>query len=322
MAYEHGQASVEWVAALLCVSLALGALGAGAGRVDGRSYGGWLAHSVTCAVTRGCDESRDALRAAYGADAELVRRHAPSLVYEPGTHTLPVDFRDCRSHTCSDAPDDPDLDAHRSTRGGHPATAFTHVVRRNGETFVQYWLYYPDSTSTAANAAGAWAAAERLTRGKLPGKVPDYPGYHPDDWESVQVRIGRDGRVSTRASSHHGYQWCKQARCKNTWGPWTGWSRVSRGSHAGHVPTVVEHEPTVSRRRTPGRGRMRGLGVRRRARPAIPGVDLRERTSTGAALRLVPIESVDTGAYRPLDPGITPPWEKRVFTDPLSDSTS
>jgi hypothetical protein len=311
MGGERGQASVEWAAAVLCVALAVGGLGAGLGRVDGRSYGGWLAHSIGCAVTGGCRAERDALRAAYGPDAELVRRFAPSLVYEPGTHTLPVDFRRCRSHACSDAPDDPDLDAHRSTRGGHPATAFTHVVRRGGETVVQYWLYYPDSTSTAANAAGIWAAAAGVARGRL----PDYPGSHPDDWESVQVRIGRDGRVSTRASSHHGYQWCKQSRCKNRWGPWTGWSRVSRGSHAGHVPTVVEHEP-VLRRRLPG------LGLRRRVRPAIPGVDSRERTSTSAGLRLIPIESVDTGAYRSLDPGIKPPWRKRVFTDPTSDSTS
>ena len=313
MGGQRGQASTEWVAAVLCVALVLGGLGAGAGRVDGRSYGGWLAHSIGCAVTRGCAAQADALRAAYGADAELVRRLAPSLVYEPGTHTLPVDFRDCRSHECSDAPDDPDLDAHRSTRGGHRATAFTHVIRRDGETFIQYWLYYPDSTSTAANAAAIWAAADRVARGRL----PPYPGFHDDDWESVQVRVGRDGRVSTRSSSHHGYQWCKQRRCKDSWGPWTGWSRVSRGSHAGHVPTVVEHEPLVRRR-----GRMPGLALRRRARPAIPGIDIHERTSTGAGLRLVPIESVDTTAYRPLDPGITPPWRKRVFTDPLSDSTS
>ena len=282
---ECGQASLEWVGAVLCVTVALGAAAAVAGDVDGRSYGGWLARSVVCAVRGGCAAERDAMVAAYGPrDAELVRRYVPSLVYEPGTHTLPVDFRTCRSHRCSDAPDDRDLDVHRSTRGAHRATAFTHVVRRGGETFVQYWLYYPDSTTTVANAAGAWNTARRLAGAWL----PEYPGYHPDDWESVQVRLGRDGRVQVRASSHHGYQWCKQRRCRNSWGPWTGWSRVSRGSHAGHVPE----------------------------RPA------RERTTTGAALRLVPLESLDAGAYEPLDPGITPPWRKRVYTDPLSDSTS
>ena len=314
MGNQRGQASVEWIAAVLCVSLALGGLGAAAGRVDGRSYGGWLAHTIVCAVRGGCAEERDALAAAYGADAALVRRYAPGLVYEPGTYTLPVDFRECRSHTCADAPDDPDLDAHRSARGGHPATVFTHVVRRGGETFIQYWLYYPDSTSTAANAAGIWAAADRIARQRM----PDYPGYHADDWESVQVRIGRDGRARMRSSSHHGYQWCKQRRCRNTWGDWTGWSRVSRGSHAGHVPTVTERD-WRPRRRGPIFPGTRG---RTRVRPAIPGIDTRERTSTAPGLRLVPIETVDTGAYKPLDPGITPPWKKRVFTDPLSDSTS
>jgi hypothetical protein len=141
MPSERGQASTEWIAVILCVTLALAGAGAGLGDVDGRSYGGWLAHSIVCAVKGDCAEEGDALAAAYGdSDADLVRRFAPSLVYEPGTYTLPVDFRGCRSHRCSDAPDDRDLDAHRSSRGGHPATAFTHVVRRDGEVFIQYWL--------------------------------------------------------------------------------------------------------------------------------------------------------------------------------------
>ncbi len=304
MSSERGQASVEWLGAVLLVTLVLAGAGAGLGHVDGRSYGGWLAHSIVCAVRAGCAEEHGLLVAAYGErDAGLVRRFAPGLVYERGTYTLPVDFRECRSHRCSDAPDDRDLDAHRTPRGGHPATAFTHVVHRHGETFIQYWLYYPDSTSTVANTAGIWAAAGRLARRKL----PDYPGYHPDDWESVQIRVGRDGRVRTRASSHHGYQWCKQHRCANTWGPWTGWSRVSRGSHAGHIPTTGERGPFLPTGRV---------------RPAIPGIDIRERTTTSGGLRLIPIESLDTRRYKPLDPGIVPPWRKKVFTDPLSDSTS
>ncbi len=81
------------------------------------------------------------MAAAYGAeDAELVRRLAPGIVYEPGTFTLPVDFRECRAHACSDARDDRDLDVHAALRGGARATVFTHVVRSDGETFVQFWL--------------------------------------------------------------------------------------------------------------------------------------------------------------------------------------
>jgi hypothetical protein len=129
----------------------------------------------------------------------------------------------------------------------------------------------------------------------------------------VQVRIGRSGAARVRATSHRGYRWCKQKACENRWGPWTGWSRVSRGSHAGHIPTRTVATPT---------GVLHGPHSRRgRVRPAIPGVDLHERTTTSAGLRLVPTESIDTGSYVALDDGIKPPWLKDVYTDPTSDST-
>ena len=294
MADERGQASVEWVAALLVVALALGALAAAAIRVDGRSFGGFLAQRFVCAVRGDCRERDQALRRAYGPrDAELVRRYAPSIAYEPGTLTLPVDWRLCRSHLCSDAPDDRDLDVHRGRRGGTPATAFTHVVRRDGETFIQYWFYYPDSTSTVGGAAGVWNRVRDVVG------IGSYPGHHADDWESHQVRIDAKGQATVRSSSHHAYQGCKHAVCENEWYDWTGWTRVSYGSHAGHIPT-----------RSPDAGD-----------PAYPGVHTRERTTTGEGLVLVPIETLDTGSYRPLDDGITPPWGKKVYDDPLSNAT-
>ena len=132
-------------------------------------------------------------RDAYGDDADLVRQYLPNLVYEPRTRTLPVDFRECRSHECSDAPDEENLDVHRgSGRDGAPATVFTRLIRDGGETFIQYWLYYPDSTSTWMGSAGAW----NKTLGNLGW---EYPGHHADDWESVQVRIdGARQRARTR----------------------------------------------------------------------------------------------------------------------------
>ncbi len=54
--------------------------------------------------------------------------------------------------------------------------------------------------------------------------------------------------------------------------------------------------------------------------PAYPGIDTHERTTVGADLRLIPIEKVDQLNAPPFD-GITPPWRKPVYTDPLSDST-
>jgi hypothetical protein len=305
---ERGQATIEWTAAVLVVALTLGAAIAVVPAVDDRSFGGLIAHRIVCAVRGGCDDGDRELVAAYGdRDAELVRRYAPGLVYEPGTYTLPVDFRECRSHQCSDAPDERGLDVHRSARGGVRASVFTHVVHRDGETFIQYWLYYPDSPSTFL---GSHAVLKHLPGGD--------PADHRDDWESFQVRVDTAGAALVRASSHHGYQGCKQRRCKNTWTAWTGWSRVSKGSHAGHIP--LRREPVGPLRMAPRR-RLRA-GQRYREVPLLPGRDLDERTSTAAGLRLVPLESVDTGAYVPLSEHITPPWRKEVYREPLSDATS
>src|ERR671911_1178854 len=107
MRSERGQTTVEWTALVLFVCVALGALVTIAGpRIDGRSYGGFLAHSITCAVKRDCRAEADELARAHGeGDAELLRRFAPGIVYEPGTYVLPVDPRGCRAHACADAPD-------------------------------------------------------------------------------------------------------------------------------------------------------------------------------------------------------------------------
>src|SRR3954469_2736367 len=176
---ERGQASVEWIGLLLLVSLALVTAVAFVPAVDGRPLGAALARALVCAVARDCHAEGVALDAAYGdRDATLVRANAPNIVYEHGTLTLPVDYRRCRSHRCSDAPDDRDLDVHRSARGGVPATAFTHVVHRGGKTYIQYWLYYPDSPSTFMHSHGIL---------KTLG-IKD-PAFHPDDWEGYQVRI-------------------------------------------------------------------------------------------------------------------------------------
>jgi hypothetical protein len=133
--------------------------------------------------------------------------------------SLPVDFRSCTRHACSDAPDR--VADVRTSAAGEQATAFTHVVDRRpqgGSLFVQYWLYYPDST---------W-------NGTLRAALGDHaPGFHEDDWESYQLKIEPSGRTLARASSHHGY---KGPRGAGGW--WTiamGWTYVARGSHAGRI---------------------------------------------------------------------------------------
>ena len=147
---------MEWVAAVLLISLALGAAAAGAPRVDGRSFGGFLAHRFVCAAMGGCRDGDAALASAYGPrDAALVRAHAPNIVYEPGERQLPIDYRRCRSRHCADAALDRDADLHRTEAGGR-ATLFTRLVRRGGRFYLQYWLYYPDSNTTWMGADRAW----------------------------------------------------------------------------------------------------------------------------------------------------------------------
>ena len=361
---ERGSASVEWTALVLVVSIAFAGFLAVAPSIDGRSFGGFLAHTITCTIRGDCPEAGDPeLVAAYGtSDAELVRRYAPNLAYEPGERSLPIDWRDCRVRACSRAPDKAGLDAHISDAGNR-ATAFTHVVRSGGETFIQYWFYYPYSNTTIGNTRegigatkipldGIESAAGNLTKllglpvaARSPWSLTDKvmnmakpksddgpyklaqlpklwshmpftvralawqfsdgktgsPLFHRDDWEGYQVRIDAAGRATSRATSHGHYQWCSSANCSDDWGPETGWSRVSFGSHAGHIPAR--------------------LRIRAPALPVRPGLAPGERSTTSSGLRLVPLETVDRDAYTRRDAGIVPPWEKDVYENPLSNKS-
>jgi hypothetical protein len=290
---------------VLLVAASLGALPSFGPHVDGRSFGGFLAHRFVCAVRGHCHDGDAALARAYGRrDGELVRRYAPNIVYEPGERSLPVDFRHCRSRRCADAPDDRDLDAHR-TVSGERATVFVRLVRRGRRQYVQYWLYYPDSNTTWAASDKLWEQSVLLPLvGRVVRGTPAYPGFHKDDWEGYQVRIDPDGAVYARATAHGHYQGCKQGACRNRWVGQTGWTRVSRGSHAGHIPADL----------VPPERRLR-------LRPRYPGVDMHERTSTSDGLRLVPLEPLRKRGYRPLDTHVKPPWRKEVYRHPSTDSS-
>jgi len=294
MGSERGQATIEWVGLVMLAALLLGGAAALAGpNVDGRSFGGFLTYRILCTARGSCDRGDSELARAYGPrDAELLRRHAPNLVFEPGEAQLPVDWGRCRRRRCADAPDDRNLDGHR-TRAGGRATLYTRLLRRGGRAYLQYWFYYPDSNTTVAGLDKLWSRSGRARLAGLAARgTTSWPGFHLDDWEGYQVRVDRRGGVSVRSTSHRHYQYCKQKRCHNRWGPETGWTRVSRGSHAGHIP----------------------LGDNDRRR--IPGRDMRERTSTAEGLRLIPLEPTDKRRYRPLDKSVTPPWRKPVYRHP------
>jgi hypothetical protein len=323
---ECGQASVELIGLILIVSLAFAALAAAGPVIDGRSFGGFLAHHVICAATRGCHQDEQALERAYGEElAGTLREHAPNLVYERGERELPVDWRHCRQPRCASAPDDSGLDAHvgdgRLGRGRHVrATAFTRVLRRHGRLYLQYWLYYPDSNSAVAGSDRLWERSWILPRVReLVSGTPDYPGFHRDDWEGVFVRIDPYGSTWSRASAHGHYQGCKWRECRNEWMRPTGWVRVSRGSHAGHVPfrvTPRPHDPHdgpgVPRFITPPQS----PSPHRPLVPLVPGGNVDERSSSGEGLRLVPLETLDQDSYRPLADEVKPPWRKRAYSDP------
>ena len=330
---QCGQASVEFVALSLLACLAFGALFALKGGFDGRSVGGFMAHHFSCAVSNRCDRAEAKLVEAYGArDAAAVRALAPSLVYERGERQLPVDWRECRRAGCATAPDDADLDAHLTgarrdaglrERGGgrhRRATAFTRVIRRGGRLYVQYWLYYPDSNTAVAGSDRLWERSWLLPRLRaLIRGTADYPGFHRDDWEGAFVRVDPDGTAWIRATSHGLVQGCKWRICHDRWVESTGWVRVSRGSHSGHVPyrsvpRWVAPASTGNRRYVPRAGPPRRI-------PLLPGHDLDERTTSGEGLRLIPLEALDKRRYMPLDPGVKPPWRKRAYADPESGSS-
>jgi hypothetical protein len=322
---ERGQASVELAGLMLLVSLALGALAAMTPRVDGRSIGGFLAHHVVCASTGSCHAAERELERAYGADlAATVRELAPNLVYEPGERQLPVDWRDCRRAQCASAPDDSALDTH-TTDARARVTAFTRVIRRRGRLYLQYWLYYPDSNTALAGSDRLWERSWILPRiRKLVAGTPDYPGFHRDDWEGVFVRLDPDGSTWVRASSHGHFQGCKWRACESEWIRPTGWVRVTRGSHSGHVPFRMEPLPAdpdagprLPRYTPPPGSPARPL----RRVPLIPGRDMDERTTSGEGLRLIPLETRDRSGYRPLAEDVKPPWRKRAYSDPETDES-
>jgi len=268
----------------------------------GVSFARTLGAKLICAVRLSDSCRRDELVEAYGADlASAIRNHAPEVFYERGMRALPVDFRSCRSASCADGAAEGMVS--RSARG-EPATTFVHVVdcrsgrsvaancsgARAGNLYIQYWFFYPDS----ATLRGVPVAGRK--------------GYHADDWESYGVRVGPDGEVNVRASSHRGYNYSQGAanwgseagiaplttgaealgaRRRNGWGPETGALFVSGGSHAGNAEAMV-------------------LGY--------------SRLTPARRLTLIPLESIAAGEVSVF--AITPPWLKQVWRDPEAEGTS
>ena len=127
------------------------------------------------------------------------------------------------------------------------------------------------------------------------------------------------GGTWIRATSHGHLQGCKWRTCQNRWVTRTGWVRVSRGSHSGHIPYRTVRR-WVALQKTGNPRYVPHLGPPHRI-PLLPGRDLHERTTTGEGLRLIPLETLDRGRYVPLDTAVEPPWRKDAYLEPESGSS-
>ena len=306
MERERGQGTVEWVGLLCALGLVFAGLVAVGVRVPGSGLARAVASRILCAaaLADGCGDE-PVLIAAYGTEVgKLVRRHMPTLVFEAGSRAVPVDYRRCRDSSCGDA--DPAGLVHRTAQR-LPVTAFVHVVDcrageregteaagancsgpRAGNLYLQYFTFYADSAT--------------LRDVPLAGEA----GYHRDDWEAVEIRIGPDGEVSQRASSHNGFNYSREdlnwasdaglgplsdlaelldARAEGGWGPETHLLLVSGGSHAGNA--AGHHD--------------------------------RDRFTPGRRVHLIPLEPI--AAHDHATFAISPPWLKKIWTDPETSVT-
>ncbi len=296
---QGGQATPEYVAAVLLVAAVLSGILALAGPVlPGGGLARALASKLLCGVEGG-DACRGGARLsaakpsplerAYGRRlAAMIEGRAPEISFEDDDFaSLPVDYRECRQRRCADSIRRGELSR---TQTGLAPVAFTHVVdcrdpaggdsgydcsgARAGRVYLQYWLYYPDSATHGLGSLG----------------------YHLDDWESYQVRVGLDGSAMARASSHKGYN--GRSGGLGSVGSDTGkvlapgWDsilnqlHVASGSHAG----MSQGGDADSRRIPPG------------------------------PLRLVPLEPIVASGGAPSF-AVPPPWKKDVWSDPESMGT-
>lgn len=300
---ERGQATPEYVGIVLVVAALLAIVLTLAGpSLPGGKVARAVASKLVCAVkgSGDCGEAATELAAqpspiqrAYGADlAALLTERVPTISFEDDDFvSLPVDYRECRERACADSILHGSLE---HTQTGLEPTLFTHVVdcrdpaaaeesqqrgydcsgSRAGYLYLQYWLYYPNS----------WTRSYQRW------------GFHEDDWESYQVRIGADGSVVARASSHHGYNGRSGGlesigsdlgkAPRPAWDEIVDQLHVAAGSHAG----MSAAQDGDSRRLDPDE------------------------------LRVIPLEPIVAAGNAPPF-AVSPPWEKGVWSDPESMGT-
>ena len=266
----------------------------------------WVAFwpTTSCARPRAAaSQAEEALELAYGEDvAGALREHAPSLVYEPGERELPVDWRRCRQASCANAPDDPALDAHLGGGRHVRATAFTHVIRRGGRLYLQYWLYYPDSNTAVAGSDRLWERSWILPRA---------PGACVRHARTTPAFTATTGRASSSASIRTGAPGSGRARTATTRAASGGNAETSGSARPAGSASRGAATPGTCRSARPRRDRRNAPEIprfitppqppspRRPRVPLVPGRNLDERSTSGEGLRLIPLETLDRGLLPP-----------------------
>ena len=280
----------------------LGALALAVPVVDGRSFGGFLSHRIVCAVRGRPVRTATRWRARTGAeDAELVRRLAPGRGLRAGRapDARSTSAAAARSR-CAAAPDDRDLDAHRTDAGGRPPCSRASSAAAGAPTS-STGSTTPTRTRRVAGLGRDWARGPRAVRGGW-RSAAGYPGFHRDDWEGYQVRIDRDGTHRRARDLPRPPPVVQAGRVPRTAG---GRGRAGRACRAAATPATSRSSARSPARAAARRRARAARGGCARATARLPGVDLRERTTHRRGHRLVPLERLEKRGYRRLGEGVS-----------------
>lgn len=285
---QHGQSTVEWIGLLLVLALVVGAIVALVGiALPGTALARAIGGRILCAIELGdsCESLRPtALTSAYGDQVGvLVAEQAPQIRYEPGMTALPVDYRHCREDACAAGSDR--LRVARSLTG-EPAAVFTHVIDCR-----------PGSETVGADCSGEAAGNQYIQYWLY------YPGSATGEGSTVLRGVIRQLSETVGHPSYHRDDWesvqirvhvdgSVEMRASAHYGYGDGWEpvdqssyTVSGGSHAGTV------EPADF-----------------------------DRITTPRRLGLIPLEPI-AADHPEIEFAITPPWLKRVWTEPEYEGT-
>jgi len=113
----------------------------------------------------------------------------------------------------------------RRARGGTGERIYGHLAREDGQTWLQYWLFY---------------AYNPQDRGLL------RTGRHEGDWEFLQLRLGDDGRPDLATLAQHswaeGCRWSELAR-QRVGGDEAPVVFIANGSHATYSQPGTHDRP-------------------------------------------------------------------------------